>query len=100
MTPARTDEIANELRNLDEELKLSDAQREQMRMQLADRHASLQEFIRQNPNRKALIQKITSLRRSMRDEALRFLTPQQLTRWDSRLAKSSEFLGQSTVSSI
>ena len=102
MTPARTDATATELRKLDEELNLSDVQREQIRMQLADCQASLEEFIRQNPNasRKAVIQRVALLRRSMRDEALRFLTPQQLRRWDAAVAKSREFLGQSTVSSI
>ena len=102
MTPGITDAIAAEVRRLDEELNLSDEQREQIRMQIADCHAALQEFIRQNPHasRKALIQKVAQLRRSMRDEALRFLTPRQLNRWDSALAKSKEFLGSSTISSI
>ena len=101
MTPGRTDVIATELRKLEQELNLSDAQKEQLKMQLADRQASLQEFIRQNPNapRKELIQKVISLRRSMRDEAVKFLTPLQLTTWDSAVANAREFLGQSTVSS-
>lgn len=102
MTPGGTDAIAIELRKLDEELNLSDAQREQIRMQLADCQVSLQEFIHHNPNasRKALIQRVALLRRSMRDEALRYLTPQQLRRWDSVMAESREFLGQSTASSM
>jgi periplasmic protein CpxP/Spy len=100
MTPGRTDVIATELKKLDQELNLSDAQREQLKTQLSDRQASLQDFIRQNPNasRKELIQKIVSLRGSMRDEAVKFLTPLQLRTWDSALSNAREFLGHSISS--
>ena len=102
MTPGKTNAVATELSHLDEALHLSDAQREQIRMQLVDCQASLQEFMMQNPNatRKALIQKVALLRRSMRDEALRFLTLQQLAKWDTEMARSRGLLGQSTMSRL
>jgi ribosomal protein L14E/L6E/L27E len=77
-------------------LSLSDTQKEQLRTYLADKHAKVQEFMQQNPNisRKELVQKIASIRSSLREQVVKFLTPQQLTKWDAEVAKAKEFLGQ------
>jgi protein CpxP len=97
MTPRTTDAVATELKRLAQELKLSDSQKEQLRTHLADRHAKLQEFMQQNPNiaKRDLIEKITSIRSSVREQIVKFLTPQQLEKWDAEVAKAKEFLGQS-----
>jgi protein CpxP len=52
--------------------------------------------MQQNPNisRKELVQKIASIRSSLREQVVKFLTPQQLTKWDAEVAKAKEFLGQ------
>jgi predicted HTH transcriptional regulator len=97
MTPRTTDAVATELKRFAQELKLSDSQKEQLRTHLADRHAKLQEFMQQNPNiaKRDLIEKITSIRSSVREQIVKFLTPQQLEKWDAEVAKAKEFLGQS-----
>jgi predicted HTH transcriptional regulator len=97
MTPRTTDAVATELKRLAQELKLSDSQKEQLRTHLADRHAKLQEFMQQNPNiaKRDLIEKITSIRSSVREQIVKFLTPQQLEKWDTEVAQAKEFLGQS-----
>jgi predicted HTH transcriptional regulator len=97
MTPRTTDAVATELKRLAQELKLSDSQKEQLRTHLADRHAKLQEFMQQNPNiaKRDLIEKITSIRSSVREQIVKFLTPQQLEKWDAEVAQAKEFLGQS-----
>lgn len=97
MTPRTTDAVATELKRLAQELKLSDSQKEQLRTHLADRHAKLQEFMQQNPNiaKRDLIEKITSIRSSVREQIVKFLTPQQLEKWDAEVAEAKEFLGQS-----
>jgi periplasmic protein CpxP/Spy len=97
MTPRTTDAVATELNRFAQELKLSDSQKEQLRTHLADRHAKLQEFMQQNPNiaKRDLIEKITSIRSSVREQIVKFLTPQQLEKWDAEVAKAKEFLGQS-----
>jgi predicted HTH transcriptional regulator len=88
--------VTNELKRFAQELSLSDTQKEQLRTYLADKHAKVQEFMQQNPNisRKELVQKIASIRSSLREQVVKFLTPQQLTKWDAEVAKAKEFLGQ------
>jgi predicted HTH transcriptional regulator len=100
MTPKTTDAVASELKRLAQELNLSDSQKEQLRTHLAERHAKLQEFIQQNPNisRQDMIQKVNSIRSSVREQIVKFLTPQQLDKWDTEVAKAKEFLGHKVAS--
>jgi periplasmic protein CpxP/Spy len=95
MTPKTTDAVASELKRLAQELNLSDSQKEQLKTHLAERHARLQEVMQQNPNisRQEMIQKVNSLRGSIREQIVKFLTPQQLEKWDTEVAKAKEFLG-------
>jgi hypothetical protein len=55
----------------------------------------LQEFMQQNPNmsRQDIIKKVISVRGSIREDVVKFLTPQQLQKWDTEMAKAKEFLG-------
>jgi len=100
MTPKTTDAVASELKRLAQELNLSDSQKEQLRTHLAERHAKLQEFMQQNPNisRQDMIQKVNSIRGSIREQIVKFLTPQQLEKWDTEVAKAKEFLGHKVAS--
>ena len=95
MTPKTTDAVASELKRLAQELNLSDSQKEQLKTHLAERHARLQEFMQQNPNisRQDMIQKVNSIRGSIREHIVKFLTPQQVEKWDTEVAKAKEFLG-------
>ena len=96
MTPERIDAVTTELKKFAQELSLSDTQKEQLRTQLADKYARLQEFMKQNANisRTELVQKIVSIRGSLREQVVKFLTPQQLGKWDAEVARAKEFLGQ------
>ncbi len=96
MISEQVDAVTTELKRFAEELNLSDIQKEQLRTFLADKHSRLQEFKRQNPNisRPELVQKIASIRGSLREQVVKFLTPQQLVKWDAEVAKGKEFLGQ------
>ncbi len=100
MTPKTTDAVASELKRLAQELNLSDSQKEQLKTHLAERHAKLQEFMQQNPNisRQDMIQKVNSIRGSIREQIVKFLTPQQLDKWDTEVAKAKEFLGHKVAS--
>jgi protein CpxP len=100
MTPKTTDAVASELKRLAQELNLSDSQKEQLKTNLAERHARLQEFMQQNPNisRQDMIQKVNSIRGSIREQVVKFLTPQQLEKWDTEVAKAKEFLGYKVAS--
>ena len=96
MTPERIDAVTTELKKFAQELSLSDTQKEQLRTHLADKYARLQEFLKQNANisRTELVQKIVSIRGSLREQVVKFLTPQQLAKWDAEEARAKEFLGQ------
>jgi predicted HTH transcriptional regulator len=95
MTPRTTDAVATELKRFAQELNLSDSQKEQLRTHLENKHAHLQEFMQQNPNisRQDMIRKVASIRGSIRDQIVKFLTPQQLEKWDTAVAQAKEFLG-------
>ena len=97
MSPEKRDAVAIELKRFAQELNLSDAQKEQLKAQLADKHEKLQEFQRQYPNisRNDLVKKIASVRGTLREQVVRFLTPQQLEKWDAEVSKAKEFLGHS-----
>jgi hypothetical protein len=95
MTPERTDAVESELRRFAQELNLSESQKEQLRTHLSGTRTKLQEFMQQNPNmsRQDIIKKVISLRGSIREDVVKFLTPQQLQKWDTEMAKAKEFLG-------
>jgi hypothetical protein len=97
MSPEKLDAVAIELTRFAQELNLSDSQKEQLKARLADKHAKLQEFQQQNPNisRNDLVKKIASVRGTLREQVVRFLTPQQLEKWDAEVSKAKQFLGHS-----
>jgi periplasmic protein CpxP/Spy len=96
MISAQAEAVTTELKRFAQELNLSDTQKDQLKTYLTDKQAKLQEFMQQNPNisRKDLIQTIASIRSSLREQVVKFLTPQQLAKWDAEVAKAKEFLGQ------
>lgn len=96
MTPEDTNIVSNELKQYATNLNLSDAQKEQLKTFLADKYAKLNEFRQQNPNisKEELVQRIASMRNSGREQLVRFLTPEQLAKWDAELTKAKDFFGQ------
>ena len=96
MTPERIDAVTTELKKFTQELSLSDTQKEQLRTHLVDKHARLQELLKRNANisRTELVQKIVSIRGSLREQVVKFLTPQQLAKWDGEEARAKKLLGQ------
>jgi protein CpxP len=95
MTPEKTDAVASELKRFAQELNLSESQKEQLRTHLTGTQAKLDEFRQQNPNasRQDMIKKVAAVRGSIREQVVKFLTPQQLEKWDAEIVKAKEFLG-------
>jgi hypothetical protein len=100
MSPEQLDAVTTELKRFGQSLNLSDAQKTQLRTVLTQTHSRVQEFRQQNPNISSqdLIQKIKSVRGSVRDQVVKFLTPEQMGKWDAEVAKAREFLGQNIAS--
>lgn len=88
--------IATELKRFATELNLSDTQKEQLKTFLTEKYQKLQEYKQQNPNvsKEDLVRNLATIRSAGREKLERFLTPDQLTKWDAEIAKAKEFLGQ------
>jgi hypothetical protein len=88
--------IGNELKRFAGDLNLSDQQKSKLHEQLASAASKLQEYKRSHPNvtRQDIIQAVRSHRTELRQGLERFLTPEQLKKWDTEVAKAKEFLGQ------
>jgi hypothetical protein len=82
MTPEVRSRIEDEVRRFGAELKLSDAQKAQLRTAFENAEAKLDEGI---PAGK--------MRDSIREQVTKILTPQQLTQWDAEMSKAKAFLG-------
>jgi hypothetical protein len=96
LTQEQRETVANELKKFGTELGLSDAQKEKFQGFLAESYSRLQEFKNQNPNavKEDLIKRVAAHRAQLREKLVGFLTPEQLQKWDSGVAKAKEFLGQ------
>jgi hypothetical protein len=96
MNPDELNTIANELKRFGTELNLSDTQREQLKTFLTEKYQKLQEFKQQNPNatKDDLARNLATLRSAGREKLAKFLTSDQLTKWDAEVAKAKDFLGQ------
>ena len=95
MSPEKLDAVTTELKRIGQSLNLSDDQKTKLRTFLAEKHAKIQEFRQQNPSisQQDLIQKIKSMRGSLREHVVKFLTPEQLRKWDTEVATARDFLG-------
>jgi len=83
MTPEVKSRIEDEVRRFGTELSLSDAQKAQFRTAFENAEAKLDE---NTPPGK--------VRDSIREQIIKILTPQQLTKWDAEMAKARTFLGR------
>ena len=96
LTPELRDAITSELKRFGADLNLSDDQKQKLQTFMTEASEKLQEYKQQNPNasKEDLIKKIAENRTSIRQRLVSFLTPDQLTKWDSEMTKAKEFLGQ------
>jgi len=88
--------IRNELKRFAGDLNLSDEQKTKLHEQLAFAAGTLHEYKRSHPDvtRQDIIKAVGSHRAELRAGLERFLTPEQLKKWDAEVAKAKEFLGQ------
>ena len=88
--------IRNELKRFAGDLDLSDEQKAKLHEQLAFAAGTLHEYKKSHPNvtRQDIVKAVGSHRAELREGLERFLTPEQLKKWDAEIAKAKEFLGQ------
>ena len=101
ISPEIREKVANELKQFVGNLNLSDDQREKLRGFLSEAYEKVEEYRRQNPNasKEDLVRKVAENRSEIRERVTKFLTPEQLTKWDAEVAKAKEFLGQARAAS-
>jgi periplasmic protein CpxP/Spy len=94
MTPDELNNISVEMKRLGSELNLSDHQKEELKTFLTEKYEKLQEFRKQNPNvsKEEIAQHLANSRTAGREKLTKFLTPEQLTKWDAEVAKAKDFL--------
>ena len=100
MTPDELNNIAVELKRLGTELNLSDQQTGQLKAFLTEKYEKLQEYRKQNPNvsKEDVMRYVTTHRDEGREKIEKFLTPEQLTKWDAEIAKAKDFLSHRAAS--
>jgi protein CpxP len=100
MTPDELNNVAVELKRLGSELNLSDHQKEELKTFLTEKYEKLQEYRKQNPNisKEDIAQYVAKNRTAGREKIEKFLTPEQLTKWDAEVAKAKDFLSQRAAS--
>ena len=87
--------IGNELRRFAGDINLSDEQKTKLHERMAFAAGRLFEYKKSHPDvtRQDVINALKSRRTELREGLERFLTPEQLTKWDAEVAKAKEFLG-------
>ena len=91
--------IKDELKRFAGDINLSDEQKTKLHERLAFAAGRLFEFKKSHPDvtRQDIIQAVGSHRTELRQGLERFLTPEQLKKWDMEVAKAKEFLGYAAV---
>jgi protein CpxP len=101
ISPEQREQVAVEVKRFATDLNLSEDQKGALQGFLIQAYERLQEYKTQNPNasKEDLVKKIAEHRSALRERLVKFLTPEQLTKWDSAMAKAKEFLGQKMAAS-
>ena len=96
LTPDQREQVANELKKFAGDLNLTDDQKNKLRGFMEQAREKVQAYRTANPNAsKADIMKaIGQHRDQIREQVVKFLTPDQLTKWDSAVKNAKEFLGE------
>ena len=92
--------VETELRRFAADLNLSDEQKTQLKTALENAHERIDEIRAKNPNvsRADVVAKLKEHRGALRERVVKFLTPEQLTKWDAQVTKAKTFLGESIES--
>ena len=96
LTAEQREQVATELKRFAGDLNLTDDQKEKLQAALEEGREKVGEYLKNNPNttKADIIAKVKAQRDEIRQRVVKFLTPEQLTKWDSEIAIAKEFLGQ------
>ena len=96
LTAEQREQVATELKRFAADLNLTEEQKEKLQAALTEARERVGDYLRNNPNtnKADIIAKVRAHRDEIRQRVVNFLTPEQLSKWDSEVAKAKEFLGQ------
>ena len=96
LTAEQREQVATELKSFAGDLNLTDEQKEKLQAALEEGREKIGEYLKNNPNttKADIVAKVKAHRDEIRQQILKFLSPEQLSKWDSEMAKAKEFLGQ------
>ena len=100
LTSEQMAEVVAELKQIGSELNLSDGQKEQLKTALTQAREKLQQYKQENPNatKEQLLSKIAANRSAIRERVVAFLTPEQLGKWDTAVAKINDSMDRKAAS--
>jgi hypothetical protein len=95
-SPEQRKKVATELKRFAADLNLTEEQKEKLQAALIEAQERVEDYLKNNPNttKADIIAKVKANRDEVRQRAVNFLTPEQLSKWDSEIANAKEFLGQ------
>jgi periplasmic protein CpxP/Spy len=87
--------VSAELKRFAASLNLSEDQKKQLHTALENGRERLEEIRKAHPDltKADVIEKLKAVRVTARERVTKFLTPEQLTKWDAEIAKAKTFLG-------
>ena len=93
-TEART-KIVDEVKRFAADLNLSESQKSQLQTAFEKAEDRIEEIRKANPDvtRADVIKKLAAARDQIREHIVKFLTPDQLKKWDAAMSKARTFLG-------
>ena len=96
LTAEQREQVATELKRFAGDLNLTDDQKEKLQAALQEGREKVGEYLKNNPTatRADIIANVKAHRDEIRQRVVNFLSPDQLSKWDSEVAKAKEFLGQ------
>ena len=86
--------VSTELKQLAASLNLSQDQKSQLQTSLETAREKLEEIRKSHPDitKADVIEKLKSVRAMARERVVKFLTPEQLVKWDAEISKAKDLL--------
>jgi hypothetical protein len=96
LTPDQREQIADQLKKFGTDLNLSNDQKDKLRGFMEQAKEKLQAYRAANPNASTadIVRTVAANRDQLREQVVKFLTPEQLTKWDSAVKSAKDFLGE------
>ena len=96
ITPEQREQVATEIKRFAGDLNLTDQQKEKLHAALAEKREKVGEYLKAHPDttKADVVAYVKEHRAEIHERIAAFLSPEQLSKWDSEVAKAKEFLGQ------